>query len=214
MIPNKAIGDVIRFFHAYRLRYDRTARLLLVGAQSGFEGYVASLYDLIARLRVPDVHLLGQVSNEELTAIYDVADVFLSASEHEGFCVPLVEAFYKRIPVVAYAAAAVPDTMDGAGVLYDRKAPRHVASLVHTLVTDPDWEDEVVAGQDRALARLRARDFGGTLLGFVDEVRRTPRVPAPPVTPDFWTQVAAAEALDRIRVERPSAFAALPPVDA
>ena len=61
------------------------------------------------------MHLIGHVSNEELTALYDVADLFLSASEHEGFCVPLVEAFHKRIPVIAFAAAAVPATMDGAG---------------------------------------------------------------------------------------------------
>ena len=52
---------------------------------------------------------------------YEVADLFLCASEHEGFCVPLVEAFYKQVPVLAYAATAVPATMDGAGVLYDDK---------------------------------------------------------------------------------------------
>ena len=64
-----------------------------------------------------DVHILGQVTNEELTALYDVADLFLCASEHEGFCVPLIEAFHKRVPVLAYAATAVPATMDGGGVL-------------------------------------------------------------------------------------------------
>ena len=65
--------------------------------------------------------------DEELVAYYEVADLFLCASEHEGFCVPLVEAFYKQVPVLAYAATAVPATMDGAGVLYDDKDPLHVA---------------------------------------------------------------------------------------
>ena len=61
------------------------------------------LHALVARLGTPDVHFLGHVSNEELSALYDVADLFLCASEHEGFCVPIVEAFYKRVPVLAYA---------------------------------------------------------------------------------------------------------------
>ena len=210
VIPNKRIENVIRVFQAYRLKYDRRARLLLVGAQSGFERYVASLRDLVARLGIPDVHMVGHVSNEELTAYYDVADVFLSASAHEGFCVPLMEAFHKGLPVVAYAAAAVPDTMDGAGVLYDRTDPRHVASLIHTLMTDDAWYEETVRSQYAALDRLTARDFGRTLLDFVDDVRRQPRVPAPPVRPDFWQQVDEAEALEEVRRDRPSAYAALP----
>ena len=113
LIPNKRIEDLVRFFHAYRRRYNRASRLLLVGAHDLFDDYRAALADLVRRLGIPDVHLIGHVSNEELTALYDVADLFLSASEHEGFCVPLVEAFHKRIPVIAFAAAAVPATMDG-----------------------------------------------------------------------------------------------------
>jgi glycosyltransferase involved in cell wall biosynthesis len=210
MIPNKRIDDVIRFFQAYRLKYNRRSRLILVGAHSGFEEYVASLYDLIRTLRVPDVHLIGHVSNEELTALYDVADLFLSASEHEGFCVPLVEAFYKRIPVVAYAATAVPATMDGGGVLYDRKDPRHVASIIHTMVSESALYDEVLRTQDAALARLRQQDFGGALLGFVDDVRRRPRAETPRVAPDFWRQFEISEALEDIRQYRPAAFEALP----
>ena len=210
MIPNKRIEDLIRFFDAYRLRYSRQTRLLLVGAQEGFEEYVVSLQNLIATLRVPDVHLIGHVSNEELTALYDVADVFLSASEHEGFCVPLVESFYKRIPVIAFSAAAVPDTMDGGGVLYDRKDPRHVASLIHTVVTDPAWGEEILRAQDEALHRLQNQDFDGTLLSFVEHVHASPRVGHPPVEADFWQQFERAEDLEGLQVRRPSAYGALP----
>ena len=210
MIPNKRIDDLIRFFHAYRLKYNRHSRLLLVGAHSGFEEYVAALYDLIRTLNVPDVHLIGHVSNEELTSLYDVADLFLSASEHEGFCVPLVEAFYKRIPVIAYAATAVPDTMDGGGVLYDHKDPRHVASIIHTVVSESALYEEVLLTQDAALDRLQREDFGATLSGFVEQVRQGPRAAKHRVAPDFWHQVEISEALDDIRQYRPAAFEALP----
>ena len=91
VIPNKKFEDVIRAFHVYRTRHNPRSRLLLVGSYSGFEKYLAMLHALVARLGTPDVHFLGHVSNEELTALYDVADLFLCASEHEGFCVPLIE---------------------------------------------------------------------------------------------------------------------------
>ena len=109
----RAIHDLVRFFHAYRTAYNPRARLIIAGAYSGFERYLTLVHHLIASLGVQDVHILGQVSNEVLTALYDVADLFLGASEHEGFCVPLIEAFYKRIPVVAYASTAVPATLHG-----------------------------------------------------------------------------------------------------
>ena len=210
IIPNKRIEDLIRFFHAYRRRYNRASRLLLVGSHDLFDDYRAALAELVRRLGTPDVHLIGHVSNEELTALYDVADLFLSASEHEGFCVPLIEAFYKRIPVIAFAAAAVPATMDGGGVLYDRKDPRHVASLMEAVLTDAALENEILESQDAALARLRAGDFAATLLGFVDRVRAAPRVPPCPVAPNFRSRLEQLERLEELRLFRPSAFKALP----
>ena len=210
LMPHKCIDDLVRFFHAYRRIYNPRCRLLLVGAFDGFKAYLGSVGELIARLRVPDVHIIGHVSNEQLTALYDVADVFLSASEHEGFCVPLVESFYKRIPVVAFAAAAVPATMDGSGVLYDYKDPRHVAALLHAVVSDPALEEEIVRSQDAALDRYLSADFGSTLLAFVDRVVRAPRAAPPRVAGDFWRQVERSEALDELRQERPSLYGALP----
>ena len=210
LIPNKRIEDLVRFFHAYRHKYNPCARLLLVGSHRGFEDYLASLSSLIERLRTPDVYFLGHVSNEELTALYDVADVFLSASEHEGFCVPLVEAFWKRIPVIAFDAAAVPATMDGAGVLYDHKDSRHVASLMHTVLSDCELANEIVRTQDAALERLRQKDFDATLRRFVDQVRRGPRPSPPTVAWDFWHQFDQSEALEELRQYRPSAYHALP----
>ena len=121
--------------------------------------------------RRPDVHLLGHVSNEELTAYYEMADVFLCASEHEGFCVPLVESFHMGVPVVAYAATAVPATMDGAGVLYTDKYPLHVAALINAVVDDRVLQDRIVDGQYAALDRLEAKDFGGTLLASSTDAR-------------------------------------------
>ena len=210
LIPNKRPDNLIRHFHAYRTAFNPRARLILAGSHSHFGGYLAELHAFAARLGVRDVHILGHVTNEELTALYDVADVFLCASEHEGFCVPIVEAFYKRVPVVALASTAVPDTMDGGGLLYDTSAPLEVAGLLNAVLTDEDLEDRVLRAQDAALDRMRTRDFPRILLGYVDQVLSAPARPPVPIADDFWRQFQLAEELERIRETRPSAFHALP----
>jgi len=210
VIPNKKFEDVIRAFHAYRTRHNPRSRLLLVGSYSGFEKYLAMLHALIARLGTPDVHFLGHVRNEELTALYDVADLFLCASEHEGFCVPLIEAFHKRIPVMAFAATAVPATMDGGGVLYETKDPLRVAEIMAALLDDSRIADQVLESQDAALIRLRARDFAGTLLRFVDQTAGLSPRPAPAVAWDFWQQFEQFEKLEELRQFRPALYRALP----
>ncbi len=209
MIPNKRIENLIRIFHAYRTRLNPRSRLLLVGSHGGFEKYLTMLHQMVAALGTPDVHFAGHVTNEELAAYYDVADVFLCASEHEGFCVPLVEAFQMRVPVVALAATAVPATLDGGGVLYENRDPHHVASLVDAVVSDEALTTRVLVSQDAALARLKARDFGGTLLGFVDHIAATPRKGTPRVAFDFWDQLQTYERLEELRMFRPAAFKGL-----
>jgi len=212
VIPNKKFEDVIRAFHVYRTRHNPRSRLLLVGSHGGFEKYLAMLHALIARLGTPDVHFLGHVSNEELTALYDVADLFLCASEHEGFCVPLIESFHKQVPVLAYAATAVPATMDGGGVLYYTKDPFEVGRLMNAVLDDPAIEDAIVASQDAALARLQRKDFAGTLLRFVDQIRAMPPRPAPEVPYDFWPMFDQAERLEELRQFRPAVYRALPTI--
>ncbi len=210
IIPNKRIENVIRHFHAYQRHFNPRSRLLLVGSYGGFEKYLATLHHLCARLGVTNVHFTGHVSDAELSAYYDVADLFLCASAHEGFCVPIMEAFYKQIPVVAYAATAVPATMDGAGVLYSTEEPLEVAALVDAVLDDHGLYDQIVATQDKALERLRAKDFDGTLLRFVQQALDAPRKPSPPVAWDFWDQFRLAEELFELQQYRPAIFRGLP----
>src|SRR5579871_2457426 len=146
VIANKKIEDVIRYFYAYQTLFNPRSRLILVGAQTGFERYSASLHALVATLGVAHVHFTGHVSDEELAAFYDIADLFLCASEHEGFCVPIVEAFYMEVPVLAYAATAVPSTMDGAGLLYAEKDPLQVAALIDHVMSNIAVQDSIIDG--------------------------------------------------------------------
>jgi glycosyltransferase involved in cell wall biosynthesis len=211
LVPNKRPDNLIRYFHAYKTLYNPRARLIIAGAYGGFESYLTQLHDLIARLGLRDVVITGQVTDAELSALYDVADLFLCASEHEGFCVPIVESFYTGVPVLAYAATAVPATMDGGGVLYDTRDPRTVARLMNGVLSSQSAQTQILEAQDAALNRLLSQDFGRMAVGFVEQVLRMPRRPPAPVSFDFWRQFALANELEVIREARPAAFQALPP---
>jgi glycosyltransferase involved in cell wall biosynthesis len=210
VIGNKKIEDLIRFFHAYQTTFNPRSRLLIVGVFSVFERYFSALAYMVDALSLTNVHFVGHVSDAELVAYYEIADLFLCASEHEGFCVPLIEAFYKQVPVLAYAATAVPATMDGAGVLFDDKHPAHVAALMDSILSDPDLQDAIVAEQLAAVDRLEAKNFDQTLLRFVEQILGSARQGTPRVAFDFWRQFDASEELEEIRMYRPGAFKALP----
>jgi glycosyltransferase involved in cell wall biosynthesis len=80
-----------------------------------------------------------------LAAYYRYADLLVMLSDHEGFGVPLVEAMRQGLPIVAYDAGAVRETLDGAGVLLAEKSPRQVAAAVARLMADPEEQDRLVA---------------------------------------------------------------------
>ena len=115
-----------------------------------------------------------------------------------------------QVPVLAFAATAVPATMDGAGVLFEQKDPMHVAALMDAIVSNAGLQDAIVDGQLAAADRLRSKDFAGTLLAFVNRILAAPRAPAAQVTFDFWHQFDAAQALEELRLYRPSIYKALP----
>ena len=208
--PNKRIDNVIRYFSTYQRLFNPRSRLLLVGSYAGFDRYHGMLAELVTRLGTTDVRFFGHVTNAELAACYEVADIFLCASEHEGFCVPLVEAFREGIPVLAYAATAVPTTMDGAGILYDSRDPILVAGLVDQVATDRQLRERIVEGQDEAFGRLLRRDFREALLGFVERVASSADETRRAVAPDFWDQVAEFDRFEELTEFRPSLYCALP----
>ncbi|HXZ82522.1 MAG TPA: glycosyltransferase [Acidimicrobiales bacterium] len=149
--PHKAQHDLIKAFVCYRRVYDGAARLHLVGREMG-STYIDALRRFAAALGVTDaISLPGSVSVGALVAYYETADVFVCLSDHEGFCAPIVEAMSRGVPAVAYAAAAVPETVGEAGVLLPEKSPAVVASAVHRLLADaPARASLVAAGRARA----------------------------------------------------------------
>jgi L-malate glycosyltransferase len=163
IIPNKRIDDLIRVFACYQRYIDPKSRLLLVGDHRGHEHYYDRLTELVRELRVDEVVFTGHVDDDELVAYYQSADLFLCLSEHEGFCVPLQEAMHFGLPVVAYDAGAVRETLHGGGILLRERRPEVVAELVHAVLTDRRLRAAVMATQERAIVEIRGTDFGALL---------------------------------------------------
>lgn len=156
IVPNKRIEDHIRLAEMYKRYVDSYYRFIFVGRYDGLPRYYAQVRALISEFKMlPDrFWFTGPVPDEDLAAFYRWADVYVSLSEHEGFCVPLVEAMAADVPVLAYAAGAVPETLGGAGVLFSPKDLEFAAEMMGTLVYDRPVRDGVIEGQ-----RQRLKDF-------------------------------------------------------
>ena len=150
--PNKAHADLLTLLAAVREGVDPHAHLWLVGSRF-LPRYDAMLDRLARRLGIAEaVTFTDRVSLGELKAYYEGGSVFVCASQHEGFCVPLLEAMGAGLPILARAAAAVPDTLGQSGVLYHAADYGVLAETVGLLVEDEGLRGKVVAGQRRRLA--------------------------------------------------------------
>lgn len=152
--PNKCHQDVITAFACYKKYYDSEARLFLVGSYKETDTYYRKLKKYVELLAVEDVVFTGHIKFEEILAYYSVADVFVCMSEHEGFCVPLVEAMFFGIPIIAYSCTAVPITLGDGGILIDKKNPIETAALINRLISD-----NVLCERIRENQKKRLEDF-------------------------------------------------------
>jgi L-malate glycosyltransferase len=153
IVPNKRIEDHVRLAEMYKRYIDSYYRFIFVGRYDGIPRYYAQIRALIAQYEMlPDrFWFTGPVPDADLAAFYRWSDAYVSLSEHEGFCVPLVEAMAADVPVVAYAAGAVPETLGGAGLLFEPKDLEVAAELLGSVVYDRRVRAGVLEGQRRRL---------------------------------------------------------------
>lgn len=148
--PNKRQEDLVKLMDCFS-RIDPSARMALVG-NPWLEGYVSWLEDLIEDFGLTGrIAMPGKVSLAELVSYYQHADLYISMSEHEGFGVPLIESMYFKLPILAYAAAAVPDTLGGAGMTFKTKNYAALAEIVNVILTDEPFRKRLIEGQTRRL---------------------------------------------------------------
>ena len=170
--PNKKQENVIRAFYCYK-KLNPESRLILVGSSTGMENYYERLVKYANALGIgDDVIFPGHIKFSEILAYYRLADAFVCMSEHEGFCVPLVEAMFFDVPVIAYDTSAISDTLGGSGVLLDNNDPVFAAAVVDRVLTDDKLRESIIEGQRRRLEdfsyeRIRAT-FEKELTDFIN----------------------------------------------
>ncbi len=167
--PNKKQEDVIRAFYYYTKYFEPNSRLILAGNNDGMEQYDCELKAYVKKLGLNNVVFTGHIRFPELLAYYRTADLFLCQSEHEGFCVPLVEAMYFGVPIVAYDSSAVGETLGEAGILLQEKDPKLTAAVMDRVLTDQSLNAQIRARQKDELQRFChervAQDYMKFLLG-------------------------------------------------
>lgn len=168
LVPNKGHVHLIRAVAALRGALDPGARLFLVGAP-GPRTYVRMLRRLAERLCPGGVVFTGPVDPSQLAAHFAAADCFLSMSEHEGYGIPLIEAMREELPVIAYAAGAVAETLGGAGVLLRTTDPLIAAETVARVVGDGELHAAVLARQAERVAELEAYPRDAAIVTAVRE---------------------------------------------
>lgn len=160
LAPNKCIEDIIKVFHYLHHYVEKRSKLWLVGIDIDTELYSFSLKRLVKQLEVEkSVNFVGCMADSEVKALYENSSVYICMSEHEGFCLPVVEAMHFALPVVAYASSALPDTLGSGGVLVKEKKFPQIAELVAMLARDQSLRSKVVAAGKERVSELSYEKF-------------------------------------------------------
>lgn len=170
LVPNKGHKHLLRVMAGYIAMYDMNINLNLVGSNDpGLASYRNELDRLIRQNQLDQVvKIHGSVSFDDLYTYYKTSHIFLLMSDHEGFCLPVLEAQYHGLPIVALAAGAVPETLGENQVLFDRPDVRRFAAAIHVLSKDADMRNYIAAEGRKNMAR-----FSNTLLEekFLDAIQ-------------------------------------------
>lgn len=151
LAPNKKHEDIIAAFYYYKKLYNPNSRLILAGSYKPTDNYFKRLETYIRRLGLDDVVITGHKKFNHIISCYKSADVFLCMSEHEGFCVPLVESMIYKVPIIAYASTAIPGTLNGSGILLKEKDPVYTAGWIDRVVRDHKLREQIIAKQTERL---------------------------------------------------------------
>lgn len=149
--PNKKQEDIIEVFTYYQRFYNPKSRLFLVGSYHNMEKYLKRLKNYARQLGVNNVIFTGHIPFDEILAYYHLADIFLCMSEHEGFCIPLVEAMYFQIPVIAQSGTGVTGTLGDGGILLKEKNPLETAGLIDYVQGHPEVRQALIESGKRRL---------------------------------------------------------------
>lgn len=208
VVPNKRQDDLIRSFAVYHNYFNKNSRLYLVG-DDGITSYVEELQEICEEYKLEDsVTFTGKVSEEALKAYYEMADLFVCMSEHEGFGVPILEAMRMGLPVISFHSSAVPETMGGAGIVVTEKNYALIGALCNEVLENKELYNKLVERQKLRIERLEATDSEKMLFEIIEKIQKGNRKRNIQLQGPFETSYSLAivnrkliEAMDKIDSE-------------
>lgn len=160
LAPNKCIEDIIKIFYFLHHYVEKNSQLWLPGIDIDTELYSFSLKRLVHELDLERaVHFCGCVADSELRAMYEHCTAYVCMSEHEGFCLPAVEAMHFGMPVIAYASSALPDTVGSGGILIQEKRHAEIAELIAEIHNNQTLRDDLIRRGKSRSAELSFENF-------------------------------------------------------
>jgi L-malate glycosyltransferase len=173
--PNKALEDVVAALMVTRAHDDPAATLSIIG-KPATASYATALHRYVASLGLSDaVTFGGHASDAAVAAAYARSDVLVVTSEHEGYCVPVVEAMMAGLPVVAFRQGALPDVLGAAGVLVDAKDPYTLSATIGRVVADGPARTRLAQLSAERLRELDLTTAADRFVGLLCDLRGRPR---------------------------------------
>lgn len=173
LAENKRHEDILKVFEYYYTHFSQECELYFAGNYEEYETNYRKLLEIIKDYNSKRViHFTGKISEEELNRLYNRADIFLCMSEHEGFCIPLIESMFYEIPTLAYDACVVAETMGNAGVLLKEKDPRTIAQLCYLILHDEELRGDIIKCQNKRILEFSEKNMSKRLLQLVDQWRK------------------------------------------
>ncbi len=157
LAPNKCIEDIIKSFYFLHRKIEKRSRLWLVGIDIDTELYSFAMKRLVHELGLEQaVQFPGCLADSEVRSLYESCSSYVCMSEHEGFCLPVIEAMHFGLPVISYASSALPETIGSGGILLTEKRHAEIAELVALVHHDAALRKRL---QDAGRERVRALSF-------------------------------------------------------
>jgi glycosyltransferase involved in cell wall biosynthesis len=174
IVPNKRIENLIKVIFYYKKYVSPLVRLIVVGKTQSLPGYFQSLVGMADEfyLKPEEICFTGHIPDEEMYALYQASDVFLSLSEHEGFGLPFIESMVFDLPIIAYNSTAVPYTLGGAGILINSKRVDYITELVQIVALDKKLRERLLQGQRQRLKKFKAQNLEKFLLDYLKNLKR------------------------------------------
>ncbi len=172
IVSNKKYEDIIKIFFYLKKYVHQDSRLIIVGNTNSDKKYYYALLDYINFffLTTKDVFFTGHIPYDELLTYYQISDIFISASEHEGFCLPLVESMVYEVPVIAYNSTAIPYTLGEAGIKINTKNPALVGELLYEIWKNRELNAKIVFLQNKRLEKIKEESSPEKFLTLIEEI--------------------------------------------